>query len=361
MRDVIGTVVHVELGRHWTGGARQVLLLARGLQRCGVSTQLICPKGAKLAERARQASLPVCPVPAASETDLRLWVRLAQWLRRLDTPLLHLHSRRGLLGVCLLARWMKVPLVIHWRTAAFMPPFALQGADAVIAVSKAAARAIGAQNGARWKVVVIPDAVDADAWQPPPNAKAHTKTRWGLDSDAFVVAGVGRLIPDKGYGCVVEALALLTPSERPIVLLAGEGHDAARLQRLAKQLGVADSVRWLGFQDDVRPVLWAADVFVHPSRREGLSCAILEAMAAGLPVIATSVGGIPELVRHGETGLLVPPDAPTHLADALRRLRAEKALRQRLGTNAQRFVREHHTPEGMVAATLAVYRRLRCL
>lgn len=353
------TVVHLELGRHWTGGAQQVLLLAKGLQRHSVPTWLVCPKDTRLAERARRCGLPVLSLSWRGEMSPSAWLRLGQWLRRLHPPpLLHLHSRRGLIGACLLARTLRFPLVVHWRTMAPVPPLLLQVADAVIAVSDAVAHMVRAQNGARWKVVVIRDAVEASLWSPSSDAKNFARRRWLLKDTEFVAAAVGRLIPTKGYDCAIDALAKLPSEERPILLLAGEGPQERELRRQAIELGVSEWVRWLGFQDEVRWVLWAADVFVHPSRKEGLSCAILEAMAAGLPVIAASVGGVPEVVRHGTTGWLVPPDDPAALAEALRLLRGDEPLRHRLSENARWFVREHHNPDQLVMATLGVYERL---
>jgi glycosyltransferase involved in cell wall biosynthesis len=239
-----------------------------------------------------------------------------------------------------------------------MPPLVLQVADAVIAISDAVAQMVRAQNDVRWKVVIIRDAVNASPWAPSPDAKNLARQRWHLRDTDFVAAAVGRLIPDKGYDCAIDALAKLPPEERPILLLAGEEPQERELRRQAIELGVGEWVRWLGFQDEVRWVLWAADVFIHPSRKEGLSCAISEAMAAGLPVIASSVGGVPEMVRHGVTGWLVPPDDPVALTEALRLLRGDEPLRHRLSENAQRFVRQHHHPEKLVIATLRVYERL---
>jgi len=122
------TVVHLELGRHWTGGAQQVLLLAEGLQRKAVPTWLVCPKEAPLARRAQRCGLPVLSLPWRDEMNPLSWLRLGQWLRHLNPPpLLHLHSRRGLVGACVLARALRIPLVVHWRTITPMPPLGAAG------------------------------------------------------------------------------------------------------------------------------------------------------------------------------------------------------------------------------------------
>ncbi len=142
------------------------------------------------------------------------------------------------------------------------------------------------------------------------------------------------------------------------MLAAGEGGEHAVLAARVRTLGLDANVRFLGRVDDVASVLAAADVLVMPSRQEGLGVAALEAMAAGLPVIASRVGGLPEAVVDGATGLLVPPADVPALAAAIARLAADRALARRLGAAGRARVRERFTMAGMAAATLAVYRRL---
>jgi glycosyltransferase involved in cell wall biosynthesis len=156
---------------------------------------------------------------------------------------------------------------------------------------------------------------------------------------------------------LVEAVALMMPTERPHLLLTGDGPMRAELERAAAKRRVGDWVRFLGFQADVRPVLWAADVLAHVPTHfpEGTPNTVLEGMAAGLPVIATPIGGIGEIVRHGETGWLVPPNDASALAEALRHLRADPSLRRRLGEAAQTFVREHHSVGALIERILQVY------
>jgi glycosyltransferase involved in cell wall biosynthesis len=126
-------------------------------------------------------------------------------------------------------------------------------------------------------------------------------------------------------------------------LIVGGGRRQAEMRQLAASLGLGESVHFLGQRRDVPDLLHAMDVFVLPSYSEGVSLALLEAMAAGLPVIATAVGGLPEVVADGETGWLIPPQDAAALAGALVRLLADPALAQRLGANARDHVREHYS------------------
>jgi glycosyltransferase involved in cell wall biosynthesis len=358
--DDAGQIVHAEWGRRWSGGTNQALLLVRTLKARGVQGVLVCPVGSAMEERAQGHSVPTVSFPLQGEGDLKAWWQFARWLRGTassGTTLLHAHSRRGALPTLLIARWLRLPTVLHWRVAAPMPRLLARLASFVVAVSEVAAEKARQAGVPKERVAVIRSVVESEGFVPPPNARRWARERLELPADAFVVAGVGRMVAGKGYEQLVEAVALMMPTERPHLLLTGDGPMRAELERAAAKRRVGDWVRFLGFQADVRTVLWAADVLAHVPTHfpEGTPNAILEGMAAGLPVIATPVGGIGEIVRHGETGWLVPPNDASALAEALRHLRADPSLRRQLGEAAQTFVREHHSVSALIERILQVY------
>jgi glycosyltransferase involved in cell wall biosynthesis len=166
---------------------------------------------------------------------------------------------------------------------------------------------------------VIPNAVDVDAI---PQARR--------DGDPPLVVAVGRLAEPKDALTLVRALAAV-PGRAFGALLVGDGPDRPAVEAEVRRLGLRDVLTLTGTRDDVPALLAQADVFALSSRSEGAPLSILEAMAAGLPVVASRVGGVPELVVDGETGLLVPPGDPAALAAALGRLVADAGLRDRLG------------------------------
>ncbi|MFA0767590.1 MAG: hypothetical protein OXFUSZZB_000918 [Candidatus Fervidibacter sp.] len=358
--DDAGQIVHAEWGRRWSGGTNQALLLVRTLKARGVQGVLVCPVGSAVEERAQGHGVPTVSFPLRGEGDLKAWWQFARWLKgmaSLGTTLLHAHSRRGALPTLLIARWLRLPTVLHWRVAAPMPRLLARLASFVVAVSEVAAEKARQAGVPKERVAVIRSVVESEGFVPPPNARRWARERLELPADAFVVAGVGRMVAGKGYEQLVEAVALMVPTERPHLLLTGDGPMRAELERAAAKRRVGDWVRFLGFQADVRPVLWAADVLAHVPTHfpEGTPNTILEGMAAGLPVIATPVGGIGEIVRHGETGWLVPPNDASALAEALRHLRADPSLRRQLGEAAQTFVREHHSVSALIERILQVY------
>jgi glycosyltransferase involved in cell wall biosynthesis len=179
------------------------------------------------------------------------------------------------------------------------------------------------------------------------------------DREAIVIGGIGRLDPVKGYDSLIQVVARLVAEFPNVILaLAGSGPDRERLNRIARESGIESRVRFLGFHADVRPVYQAFDVFAMPSLSEALPYAVLEAMASGLPVVGTIVGGVPEIIVPGETGLLVPPRDPNALAESLRILLRDAGLRARMGTAGRERVMRHFHERDMVRRTMDLYRSM---
>lgn len=175
-----------------------------------------------------------------------------------------------------------------------------------------------------------------------------------LPHDGVVLVAVGRLNAQKGFDVLLEALQRLTGA-RLVIVGGGEEHDA--LTRQAARLGLSGRVRITGWTERVRHFLSQGDIFVLPSRSEGFPLAIVEAMLAGLPVVASGVGGVPESVRDGETGLLVAKDEPERLAAALQRLIADPELRVRMGRRG-RLAALRFTDEQMAGTYLELWQQV---
>jgi glycosyltransferase involved in cell wall biosynthesis len=170
-----------------------------------------------------------------------------------------------------------------------------------------------------------------------------------------VVGSVGRLEHQKGFDTLIRALSEVEGAQ---LVLLGEGHERAALEHLSRSVGVADRVIWAGWSDDARRYLTTFDVFALPSRFEGFPLAVLEALLARSAVVAADVGSVPEVVRDGETGLLVPPEDPVALARAIRRLLADARLRRRLGEQGRQLVLERFTAAHMTHAFESLYAEL---
>ncbi|RME87382.1 MAG: glycosyltransferase, partial [Zetaproteobacteria bacterium] len=181
-----------------------------------------------------------------------------------------------------------------------------------------------------------------------------------LKSEMFVILNVANLIPYKGHKDLLESFALVKKEIPHAVLLiaGGDRGIGSMLRNKARDLEVDDSVRWLGLRDDVPQLLSLADVFVCSSHEEGFSNAVMEAMAAGVAVVATDVGGNREMLENGRLGVLVPARSPEAMAQAIVRLARDPRLREDLGRNAAATVQEKYTPEAMTDAYLRLYRSL---
>jgi glycosyltransferase involved in cell wall biosynthesis len=302
---------------------------------------------------ARRRGCRVVDVPAlgreiAPLADLTALAQLVQLIRRERPAIVHTHtSKAGFVGR-LAAVLARAPAVIHQphghifygyygprRTAVFtaLERRAARWTDRIITLTdRGTAEHLAHGIGRAEQYVTVPSGVPITELRAAAPPRGEARARLGLDADAMVIVGLGRLVPIKGFDLLVRALAIVVsqvPTAR--VLLVGEGAERAHLETIAASLGVAGRLRLTGETTEVAPYLAAADIVAVPSRNEGMGRVIVEAMALGRPVVATAVGGIPDVVTDGECGRLVEPEDVDALAAALIELGRDPALRRKLG------------------------------
>ncbi len=180
----------------------------------------------------------------------------------------------------------------------------------------------------------------------------------GIREDEVILAIIGRLVEQKGHEYLFKALSMLNGACKVKLLVVGEGKLREKLQLLVASYQLSDKVKFLGARNDIPKLLKEVDMLVMPSLREGLPMIALEAMREGVPVIAASVGGIPEVVKDNETGILVAPKDPLQLKDALIRCLSDGQLREHITRNARKLVEDKFSVEAMVGRTEELYRRL---
>jgi glycosyltransferase involved in cell wall biosynthesis len=223
-----------------------------------------------------------------------------------------------------------------------------------IAVSHAVARQLAQTfKVPDYKIKVIHNSIPVAGFDRPPNMKLKTELYQGRERP--LVLTVARLDSQKGHRYLLEAICYVPHAN---FILAGEGLERAGLEALANRLGIADRVIFLGHRNDIADLLASCDLFVLPSIYEGLPLSALEAMAAAKPVVATSVGGTPEAVLDGRTGLVVPPRNPAALAGAIQRLLADAPLRQRMGALGKLRVQHDFSAAQMVDRVTQTYEQL---
>jgi glycosyltransferase involved in cell wall biosynthesis len=222
---------------------------------------------------------------------------------------------------------------------------AVDAVEQIVTVSRAIRAACESVGWPRRPVEVVPNGADTAVFHPR-DARA-ARVRLGVPEDGAVISYVGKLVPRKGVDTLIEALGILRerPGGAPWLVAAGVGEMQPALEKRARELGVDDRVRFLGKlgREDVAWAMAAGDLFVLPSLSEGLPTVVCEAMACGLPTVATAVDGTPEIVDHGETGLLVPPRDARALADAMARLLDDPAEARAMGDRALARARETYT------------------
>ncbi|MFI5329960.1 MAG: glycosyltransferase [Desulfobaccales bacterium] len=298
---------------------------------------------------------------------LRFLVHLCWVLVRYRIEIIHTNSYVPGNYARLAAALLRVPVIIdHWhgfshfnRKRRFICRWLGRVTDLSLAVSRGVRDYIIAQGALDpAKVRVVPNGVDLARLRPRrPRAEVHREL--GLASGTRLVGLVARLDHwGKGHREFFTALAAL-PDRYPVeALIIGGGRREVEMRRLAAELGLAGRVHFLGQRDDIPDLLAALDIFVLPSHSEGVSLALLEAMAVGLPVIASAVGGLPEVVTDGENGLLIPPQDPEALAMALERLLEDPAGAKQLGENARHHVETHYSLERLGREINGIYEEL---
>lgn len=354
-------IVHVETGTHLYGGARQVAYLIEGLQRRGIDNLLICPPGAAIGRAVSNSAARVIELPCGGDLDLGFLPRLRRVLQEQAPDLVHLHSRRGadILGA-LAARAAGIPVLLSRRVdspeTAWLARHKYRLYGRTICISQGIAEVLLSEGVDPARLRVVRSALDPAPWRAP-EPRERLCAEFGVPAQAPVIGVVAQLIARKGHAVLLEALSRLA-AEPWHLLVFGQGPLRHALEAEAARLGLAERVRFTGFRDDLPRWLGALDLVVHPAFMEGLGIALLQASAAGVAIVASHAGGIPEAVRDGVNGLLVPPGDVEALTAALAALLNDPAQRRALGECGRRLIDEEFSVDVMVEGHLAVYREL---
>ncbi|MEX2173487.1 MAG: glycosyltransferase [Pirellulaceae bacterium] len=356
-------VLHVEMGRHLYGGAQQVVHLLGGLGERGIENVLVCAEGSDIGRMLSPTASRVHELSLRGELDWSLASRLARIVRREQPDLVHLHSRRGADTFGGLAGWWGGrPVILSRRVDT--PESRLVAAlkyrlfDRVIAISQCIERVLRAAGVPQAKLRCVPSGIDTTPFSQPAE-RAWLCREFGLNESALLVGLVAQLIPRKGHVVLLDAVERLQPTYPQLqVLLFGRGPLEASLGAEISRRSLRHCVRLVGFRSDLPRIVPALDLVVHPALAEGLGVALIQAAAAGVAIIGSRAGGIPEIVRDGENGLLVEPGSAGELAAAMNRLLGDPPLRRRLGQAGRSLVARHFTYGRMVAGNLEVYREL---
>jgi glycosyltransferase involved in cell wall biosynthesis len=369
-------LLHIVGGSSFGGAAKVILRLAQQAKEEGWQVDILTTDPV-FGEAARRQGVGVIALDAIRREihpwwDLRGVVRLYRFLRRERYLVVHTHtSKAGFVGR--LAAWLAgVPVILHTahgfafheqtpRLTRFfystLEQLAARWCDRIVAVTDFHRRwAVELGICGDDKIIAIPNGI---AVRRANLSSTELRRAWNVQPGEMILLTAGRLAPEKGLEYLIEAAVILRSTGLHfLVVLAGEGPLRSQLEARAANRRVADRVLFLGYREDIAELVAVCDVVVLPSLREGLSIALLEAMAAGKPIVATRIGGNLAVTAHGEAALLVPPRDPQALSDAMLRCWREPALRDSLGVKARQLFENRYTEDRMLNSYRAVYRDL---
>ena len=357
--------VHVDTARTWRGGQNQVLVTVLGLRALGHRTALVAHPSGELRRRAEEG-LDFFPLAPRTEMDLAAAWRLSRLLKELRPDVVHAHDPHGVAMAAIALSMSTLPtrprliasrrVDFHLRGSA-LSRWKYRQVDCFICASEAIRTMLVGDGVAKRRTVTVHEGIDLARVKAAPPAELHQEL-W-LPHDAPIVGNVAALVPHKGQKYLIGAVARLLRDEPDTrVVIAGEGELQAALVQQIRHHHLEKHVILAGFRPDILSLHKAFDVFVLSSVTEGLGTSLLDAMACARPVVATSVGGIPEVVVDGETGFLVPPRDPEALAAAIGRLISDRGLREKMGAAGLARVQSAFSAEHMVRNTLRVYERV---
>ena len=363
-------IFHLDDSKNFRGGERQVLYLASELEKLGCRNFVVCRKNSLLEKEAGERRLESFDIPYFSEWDpvsaLLLALEIKQKMKAFDAdalPIIHSHT-----GHTAATAWLAGFLLDGVRIAHRRVDFPVSGrsavlkyvkSDAVIAVSEAIKKILLAGGISEKKIAVIPSSVNLADFESSAGEDYRNRllANLKLGADSMLIGSLMALVPHKDPLNLVKA-AKRTVSARPEChfLLAGEGHLLDEAKTAVKTLSLENNFHFLGYCRENIEFLKGLDIFVLSSREEGLGSSIIEAMAAGLPVVGTDAGGIPELIQNNFNGFITPRESPEPLADALLKLAGDAELRRRFSANSLARSRDYSSVK-MAQETLKLYEK----
>ena len=324
-----------------------------------------------LTERYERAGIPVVRFPIHSlfgPATVRQGLRLADFLRRERVSIVHCHDQYSNFFSTLSARYARIPVVIaskrwlHWsRRYQLVNAIGFRAATRVLANSPLVARSLDVDDHlSAGRIVVIPNFVDDAAFtRPPESVIAGWRRELEIPEDAPIVGIVASLQAIKDHATLLRAMALLVPKfPRLRLVIVGEGALLPALRALASELGIADAVRFAGLRPQHPSFHYLFDISVLSSVSEGFPNSLVEAMAAGRPIVASRVGGVPDAVRDGENGLLVPVGDAAAFADAISTLLNDRHRAVSMGREGARRAAEEYAAPVVIGGLERLYDQL---
>jgi glycosyltransferase involved in cell wall biosynthesis len=355
------------------GAEQMIMTLSNALDRESFDVKLAClekkrASSTAIVSVARAAGIDAIALPCRGWIDWGAIQGLKSLIKDEKIELLHCHEAKSRLYGAVVSRMTGIPLVathhlwtgqsLRTRMVESIDAAVLHGCDKVIAVSNSVAESMRRVGVAKRRIEVIPNGIDLSNFRDKDESRNdEVRASLRIPPGVPVVGAVGRLDTQKGHERLIEAARRIADAgQDAFYVILGEGVERPRLESLVRELGLSNRVSLPGYKSDVRPYLAMMDVFVMPSRREGTPMALLEAMAMERPVVATAVGGVPDVLRDGVDGIMLPENGDG-LSDALLTLLRDPALARQMARTGRRRIESEFSSLRMAGRYEDLYRR----
>jgi glycosyltransferase involved in cell wall biosynthesis len=358
------TILHTEWSEGWGGQEIRILLEMRAHRRQGHGVYLLCPPRTKLADEAGGIGIEVIPYKIRSPWEPKSILRIKNLIRDLKIDVLHTHSSVDSWAGGLAGRWAKVPVLVRtrhisvrvrrpWLNRIYYLP------DAIITTGEHIRRELlQTHKIPAERIVSIPTGADLGRFHPGP-PDLELKKRMGLPIDSPVITLVAVLRAQKRHELVIAAAAeVIKVFPQARFLFVGDGPGRNRVEQEIKKAQLEAQILMTGYREDIPAILSFTDLGIISSVAEGIPQFLFQIMAMGKPVIATEVGGIPEIVTSGVTGVLIPPEDPAALVKAIVQALGDPGSARRLGAEGRRLVEQGYTVEKMAEKVYKVYQQV---
>jgi len=358
------TILHTEWSEGWGGQEIRILLEMREHRRQGHKVQILCAPRTKLAEEAGGMGIEVIPHRIRSPWEPKSILRIKNLIRDLRIDVLHTHSSVDSWAGGLAGRWARVPVLVRtrhisvrvrrpWLNRIYYLP------DAIITTGEHIRRELlQTHKILAERIVSIPTGADAGRFHPGP-PDLELKKRMGLPIDSPVITLVAVLRAQKRHELVIAAAAeVIKVFPQARFIFVGDGPGRKRVEQEIKNAQLESHILMTGYREDIPAILSFTDLGIISSVAEGIPQFLFQIMAMGKPVIATEVGGIPEIVTSGVNGVLIPPEDPAALAKALVQVLGDPESARRLGEEGRRLVEQEYTVEKMAEKVYRVYQQV---
>jgi glycosyltransferase involved in cell wall biosynthesis len=363
-KDKKFTILHTEWSEGWGGQEIRILLEMREHRRQGHKVHILCPPRTKLAEEARGMGIAVIPLKIRNPWEPGPILRIKKMIRELKIDVLHTHSSVDSWAGGLAGRWARVPVLVRtrhisvrvkrpWLNRIYYLP------DAIITTGEHIRRELlQTHKIPAERIVSIPTGADMGRFHPGP-PDLELKKRMGLPIDSPVITLVAVLRAQKRHELVIAAAAeVIKVFPQARFIFVGDGPGRNRVEQEIKNARLKAQILMTGYREDIPAILSFTDLGIISSVAEGIPQFLFQMMAMGKPVIATAVGGIPEIVTSGVNGLLIPPEDPAALAKALVQLLGDPESARGLGEKGRRLVEREYTVEKMAEKVYRVYQEV---